>query len=139
MKKIVLLTLLCLSTSLFADGSKIEFDQGWIKQLPPVVPMRAGYVQIHNPTSSDIEIIAAQSDAFARVEIHETQMVDGMMKMVELETLPLPAKSTVELKPGGKHLMMMEPLHAMQVGDKINLIFTFSDNQSSQVTLEVRP
>lgn len=139
MKKILLLSLLCFTTSIFADSSQIEFTQGWIKQLPPVVPMRAGYVQIHNPGNSDAEIIAVQSESFQRVEIHETQMVDGMMKMVEQNTLPVPAKATVELKPGGKHLMLLDPLQAMQVGEQIKLIFTFNDDQSTQVTFEVRP
>ncbi|MDJ0832634.1 MAG: copper chaperone PCu(A)C [Gammaproteobacteria bacterium] len=121
-----------------ADSSQVLFKNGWIKQLPPVVPMRAGYMSIENNSEQQLEIIAFQSDAFERVEMHETLMQDGIMKMQEQESFILPARSRVELNPGGKHLMLISPKQAMQLGDDINLVVTFSDNSTQAIQLEVR-
>ena len=138
MNKFVLLSLFLFSTLLNADSSKVEFSGGWIKQLPPVVPMRAGYLQIHNKGKSAARITAFQSDTFERVEMHETMMADGMMKMQEMHELVIPAEGMVELKPGGKHLMLITPKTALELGDKIDLIATFDDEQSQQVSLVIK-
>jgi copper(I)-binding protein len=138
MNKIFVLALLLLSPQLYADGADVKFNNGWIKQLPPVVPMRAGYMQIENPSMQDIEVTAIRSDFFESVEIHESMMADGMMKMVELDHLLIPAGKRVDLKPGSKHLMLITPKTNLQLGDKVDLIITFSDKTSQTVQLEVR-
>lgn len=138
MEKLLILTLFCLSFSLQADSSSVEFDNGWIKQLPPVVPMRAGYMQISNTGKTPAEIVAMQSDAFESIEMHETMMEDGMMKMVQQHSIVIPAGASVELKPGGKHIMMINPTIALQVGDKVDISVTFSDEKSQLIQLKVK-
>lgn len=138
MKKILLLSLLLFSGSVYSDNSQIQFIDGWIKQLPPVVPMRAGYLQIKNKSAQAQEIVAIQSSAFEKVEMHESKMEDGMMKMIELKSLKIPAKNKIELKPGGKHLMLISPVNALQIGDKVELIATFEDESSQSFLLTVK-
>ncbi len=138
MKKIILLAYLLISSSAFAENSNVQFIDGWIKQLPPVVPMRAGYMQIKNDSKQPMEITALQSEAFEVVEMHETKMEDGMMKMIELDTIPVSAKSTVELKPGGKHLMLISPIQPLQIGDIVKVIATFSNDSTQSFELEVK-
>lgn len=121
-----------------AQTSKIQFNHGWIKQLPPVVPMRAAYMQINNPGAQAVTISRISSDAFEMVEMHETQMADGMMKMVQLHSIELPANSLVELKPGARHLMLMSPKRPINIGDRIPLNIVFSDGSTQTVQLDVR-
>ncbi len=138
MKKIVFLAFLLISASAFSDSNLVQFNNGWIKQLPPVVPMRAGYININNSSPTVKKIVALQSTAFEKVEIHETIMADGMMKMIELDSLELPAKSLVELKPGGKHMMLITPVQPLNIGDKVELLVTFEDESTQSVMLEVK-
>lgn len=138
MKKLLIAGLILIPALLQADTSNLRFNDGWIKQLPPVVPVRAGYLKINNPSRQDHEIVAIQSDAFERVEIHESMMQDDMMTMVELQSLVLPAGGDLELKPGGKHLMLINPIQGLQVGDHFNIVITFADETSQRVQLEVR-
>ncbi|MCK5662544.1 MAG: copper chaperone PCu(A)C [Thiotrichaceae bacterium] len=138
MKKILFLAFLLVSSSAFAENDNVQFIDGWIKQLPPVVPMRAGYMQIKNDSEQPMEIISLKSDAFETVEMHETKMEDGMMKMIELETIPLSAQSIVELKPGGKHLMLIAPIEPLQIGDIVKVIATFSNDSTQSFELEVK-
>jgi periplasmic copper chaperone A len=138
MNKILTLILCLFSFQVMADSSKVEFSDGWIKQLPPVVPMRAGYVQISNPSNEEVVITAMQSDAFETVELHETTMKDGMMQMVQQDSIVIPAKGSIHLKPGGKHIMLINPLSPLAIGDKVNLIVTFSDSKAQNIQLEVK-
>ncbi len=138
MKRVILLSLLFFTAVSQADGTNIQFLNGWIKQLPQVVPIRAGYLLIKNSGNKDYEITGFSSEDFEKVEMHETKMVDDIMKMVELENIDLPANSQVELKPGGKHLMMITPLLTLQIGDIVELNVTFSDDTTQQIQLEVK-
>lgn len=138
MKKLVFLALLFFSALAQADSTQVQFINGWIKQLPPVIPMRAGYVQINNLSDQNHEIISFQSSAFESIEMHETKMDDGMMKMIEQESIELPSKGLVELKPGSKHLMLIAPTQTLEIGDKIDLTVTFSDDSSQLIQFEVR-
>lgn len=138
MKKLLLLTLFIISTSIHADSSKITFSDGWIKQLPPVVPVRAGYIKIDNPSDVEVEITSLHSDVFEAVEMHETTMEAGMMKMAELFSVKLPAKSKVELKPGAKHIMFITPKFPLAIGDSVKMTVTFSDQKTQVVNFEVK-
>lgn len=138
MKKIITLILCLLSIQVLADSSKVEFSDGWIKQLPPVVPMRAGYVKIENSSDQDVIITGMQSDAFETVELHETSMKDGMMQMIQLERFTIPANGSTHLKPGGKHIMLINPLSPLAIGDKVDLIVTFSDSKAQKIQLKVK-
>ncbi len=138
MKKTITLILCLFSMQIMADSSKVEFSGGWIKQLPPVVPMRAGYVKITNSSDQDATITAMQSDALETVELHETTMKDGMMQMVQRDSFVIPAKGSTDLKPGGKHIMLINPLNSLTIGDKVDLMVTFSDSKTQKIQLEVK-
>lgn len=138
MNKILLLSLLIFSGSVFSANNQVQFIDGWIKQLPPVVPMRAGYLQIKNQSDQAREIVAMQSSAFEKVEMHESKMEDGMMKMIELKSIKIPARDKIELKPGSKHLMLISPVETLQIGDEVEVIATFEDDSSQSFLLKVK-
>jgi len=113
--------------------AELEFDDTWIKNLPPTVPVRAGYMRIYNPGSNAVSILSVSSDAFANIEVHQTINQDGLMRMEQVPALTIEPNSQLDLKPGGIHLMMhpFEPTHP---GDKIRITFELSDgSQQSQV------
>ncbi len=140
MKKLVIIPLIMLFTALaFAQSAPLQFSNGWIKQLPPVIPMRAGYVTISNPGEHLIKIVSMHSDAFEKVEMHESKMADGVMKMVELDSLDIPPKGQIELKPGAKHLMLIAPTREMKIGDKIAIQANLDDGATQTLLLEVKP
>ncbi len=130
--------LLLLSFGALADSSQVRLSDGWIKDLPPVVPMRAGYLTIENRGSNTATITGLQSDAFARIEMHETVMQDGLMKMVEIRKLEIAPRAKVELIPGGKHLMLITPQRTLGRGDDVDITVNFADGNSMQTNLPVR-
>ena len=61
---------------------------------------------------------AVTSPQFGAVEIHETKIEDGIARMRELDALVVPARGSVTLERGGKHLMLMKGKDA---GDSVTL------------------
>ena len=131
---IVAFIVCCVSLTSLAET---RLSEGWIKQLPPSVPMRAGYFTINNSGSAADRLLSASSPAFNRIEMHESRMADGMMTMNQLMNVPVAANATVEFKPGGLHLMLMGMKKPLAVGDKIPVTLTFESGQQT-IEMEVR-
>ena len=119
--------------------AELEIDDTWIKNLPPTVPVRAGYMRIYNPGDTAVNILSVSSDAFSNVEVHQTIMEDdGLMRMEQVPALTIEPNSQLELQPGGIHLMMMHPLEPTHPGDKIRVNFELSDGSQQSLVFTVR-
>lgn len=115
-----------------------RFDDGWAR-LPPIdMPVLGGFGVLHNACDSDAVVSSASSPDFESVEVHETRLDDGMMRMREVESLSVPAGESVELAPGGLHLMLMRPTRALSAGEHVELEFVMSDGTRFTTQLEVR-
>lgn len=129
-------------------------------------PRRAGvaavYLTIENPTDRDDALLRAgvSPDIAGIVEIHETFQVedddadDGamehgeegmddehrtpMMGMREIDAIDIPAGETVELVPGGLHIMLIDLVDDLEVGDRFEVTLTFEHAGGVTVTAEVR-
>ena len=66
----------------------------------------AAYLRIQNRGADDLTIVSASSAAAAEVAIHRTVAQDDMARMDALDSLRIPAGETVELAPGGLHIML---------------------------------
>ena len=115
----------------------LEFEHAWIRSAPAASPVMAGYVRIVNPGTHTVRIVAMQSPQFARVEAHAMREVDGVMRMRPL-VLELSAGETLELAPGGNHLMLMQPPVPLAEGARATLEFTLDDGRRRTVEFEVR-
>ncbi len=131
--------LLSILVLLFPASAFAELDitDARIKNLPPTVPVRAGYMTIHNPSQVAVSIVAIHSEAFASVEIHRSVMQDGMMRMDLVEALEIDADTSLQLAPGGLHLMMMQPVEPTRPGEHIEIILQLSDGSKQSLKMKV--
>jgi copper(I)-binding protein len=111
---------------------------GWLRSPPMPMPMMAGFARIDNPCAAEAIVTGARSDAFASVELHETQLVDGVSRMREVAELPVAAGGEAVLRPGGLHLMLMRPVSPLAAGDVARVEFTLADGRSVGADFKVR-
>ena len=90
----------------------------------------AGFTNITNNSPDTITINSISSPQFNVVEIHETIMNNGIASMIKINTLTILEKQSVSLKPGGKHLMLIDPVKRISEGEEIRLIFELSNNET---------
>lgn len=121
------------------DGKGVHIEGAWARATPPGANVSGGFLTIHNASGRDERLVSVNSSAVDRVEIHEARHENGMMKMRPLPAgLPLPAGSTVELRPGGFHLMLIQPKQSFAEGDVIAATLRFEQAGDIEVTFAVK-
>lgn len=85
----------------------------------------AAFVEISNTGAEPDWLIAADSTAAMMAGIHETTMVDGIMKMRPIDRVEIPAGGSILLRPGGPHIMLMNLTAPLRKGATISVSLTF--------------
>jgi hypothetical protein len=132
--RILLILGLLLPLSALAE---LAISDAWIKNLPPGIPVRAGYMTLHNPGVTEVRITSIRSDDFASIEIHRSVTQDGMVRMDRVDSLAIAPGASRRLAPGGYHLMMMQPLQATRPGQEIEIVLQFDDGSEQRQTMKV--
>ena len=108
-----LVTLLTLALNLspsFAQNIKLgdlSIENAWARATPKGSEVGAGYLTIHNDGAVADRLTGIAAD-FAKVQMHEMKMANGIMQMRELpDGIEIPAHGTVKFAPGGDHLMFV--------------------------------
>ena len=96
-----------------------QVRDGWIRLPPMAMPMMAGFGHIENRCDAPFTIIGVSSPAFGDVSLHETRIVDGVSRMRALPELRIAPDGVATLKPGGMHLMLMQPRAPLVAGSKV--------------------
>ena len=119
-------------------GADIEIEGAYARASIPNVPNSAAFFVIKNNSDKDIAITSANSDIAKKNELHTHIKENKMMKMMKIEKLVVPAKSSLELKSGGDHVMLMGLKKELKVGDEINLELSFSDGDKKNIKVPVK-
>jgi copper(I)-binding protein len=115
-----------------------QLRDGWIRLAPVKMPMMAGFGRIENRCPTPVTITGVSSPAFGDVSLHETRVVDGVSRMRALPELRIAPEGAAVMKPGGMHLMLMQPHAALKEGSRIAVEFTLKDGGVLRGELEVR-
>ena len=131
-------TILCavlLAASATAQG-QVEARAAWARATVQGQTTAGAYMQI---TSSErASLVGVESPAAAGAEIHETRMEGKVMRMRALSRLELFPGKTVELKPGGHHIMLLELKRPLKKGEVVPIRLRLEMKDKSVRTLEVR-
>jgi len=99
--------------------------------------MVAGYATLANTGDEPIAVLSVQSNAYRMSSLHETVTSGDVSKMRDLHRLKIAPGETVQLKPGGKHLMLMQPRRAIAVGEKVEMMFMLVDGTRIETYFDV--
>lgn len=107
------------------SAGAITVSQAWARATPAHAPVAGGYLTITNTGSAD-RLIGGSTEIAAKLEVHEMTMANGVMRMRELDSgLAVPAFGSVDLKPGGYHLMFQGLKHGLKEGDHFEATLRF--------------
>jgi periplasmic copper chaperone A len=123
-------------------ASKIEVSDAWVRSSDSAVVggMTGAFMKITNRSESDVTLVSAETEVAGMVEIHETVMVDGQMRMQQISGgLVIPAGSFSVLEPGGNHVMLMMLRTEVLAGDTVDIKLLFSDGTELIVTATAKP
>ena len=107
----------------------------WVKTTVPGGSVSAAYMHIKSATT--LKLVKAESSLAGIVEIHDMKMNGGVMQMKALDSLDIAVGKTVELKPGGTHVMLMKVKEPIRKGDKVPLTLTFEGADKKVTTIKL--
>ena len=115
--------------------AELTISGAYVPEAPPTARVMTAYMKLTNPTDTATVISAIESPQFKRIEMHTTELKDGVASMKKLPGLSV--KDVRELKPGGAHLMMFNPTSRLKKGDSVDFILTFDDGSTQRFQAKV--
>lgn len=137
MNRITLLAVLLLGLAGTAQADVVAMD-AYVRGLPPGSTTTAAYLTLRNEGAEDVALVAASSPVAGSVMLHETMNHDGMLHMMHVEQVLIPAGGEITLASGGLHLMLMQLQQMPADGSVVELQLRFSDGSTVQVAAPVR-
>ena len=138
MKRLAISGLLLAALPVFAQ---VTVKEPWVRATVAQQKATGAFMQI--TSAQDMRLVEAKTPVAGVVEVHEMVMDKDVMKMRAVPGLDLPAGKSIELKPGGYHVMLMDLKQQMKVGDSVpmTLVVEGKDKKRSnvEVTATVKP
>ncbi len=136
---ILILALGAGSTALAAgQADALVVSEPYVRAAPPGVQAAAAFMVLRNTAGAPLRVIKGESPQATTTELHTHRQEDGMMKMRPVDEIAVPAGASVELKPGGLHVMLIGPKVTLKEGDTVSLSLGLADGSSKTITLPVR-
>lgn len=103
--------------------SSVSVVDAWARNSPMQVGNGAVFATITNPTSSEDHLVSVSvpSTIAKSAELHEVVTVGDMMKMQQVPSIAVPANGSLQLKSGAYHVMLMELVAPLAVGQTFEM------------------
>ncbi len=119
------------------EAGEIHIDHPWSREAPPSAPVIGGFLKLNNHGDKVDALIAAESPISRHIELHNHMMKDGVMKMVKVDEISIPANGSVALEPGSFHLMIFNPTQTLKEGDRFPVTLSFKNGGKVKVEMAV--
>ena len=108
------------------QGGSITIDHPWSRATPPIAPVAGGYLTLTNDGDIADRLVSISSPLSERVEIHESTVSDGVASMRPVQnSIEIGAGETIELQPGGMHIMFLKPSRPLKEGERFAATLVF--------------
>lgn len=129
-----LLALPLLAGAQTSDSGTIRILQPWARATVTGQGAGGAFLKIENTGAAD-RLLSVRSEAAASTELHTMTMEGNIMRMREVDSIELPPGKTVELKPGGLHIMLMGLKAPLKAGEQVPLTLRFE--KAGELSLQV--
>lgn len=131
-----------LAVSLFtarpAFAGELTVTDAWSRTTPPGVTVGVAYFTLRNDTGKSDRLLKISSPAASKVQVHRTEILDGVARMREVAVLHVDAGQSLEFAPNGMHVMLMGLKKPLVEGEKFELELQFEVAGPRKVKVEIR-
>ncbi|NRA33800.1 MAG: copper chaperone PCu(A)C [Polyangiaceae bacterium] len=99
----------------------MQFLNAWIPAGPPGTPALAALGTLRSSSARPLMIEDLTSTDFRAVELHRTVSKNGVARMMKLDNVTITPGESLELKRGGRHIMLVGPKRSLSAGDVVTL------------------
>lgn len=130
------IALAALVLAVSAAQAQTTVKEPWVRGT--VAQQKATGAFMHLTSAQGGKLVSASSPSAGVVEIHEMAMEGSTMKMRAVPALDLPAGKSVELKPGGYHVMLMDLKAPLKEGDSVPITLVVEGKDGKKESIEVK-
>lgn len=139
MKKIIYLFILTIAILIMPacapTSSTLSVAKAWARSMPQG-QNSAAYFVIENGTASADTLLSVSTEIAEVAEAHMSMLdANGVMSMQMQDAVSIPARETVEFKPGGLHVMFINLKQDLKTGDTFTLTLNFKE--TGRIVIEV--
>ena len=128
----------CIGLTLMASAqAQVIVTEAWIRAT--VAQAKAGGASMRLTSAQDARLLEVRSRVAGSIQIHQMEMDGQMMKMHVVPSLELPAGKTIDLAPGGYHLMLLDLKQQLKQGDNVpmTLVVQNKNKEMLEINIEV--
>lgn len=114
----------------------IAIQNAWVRPTVGEQDATGAYLSI--TTQEAMTLVGVASPAAEIAEIHEMKMDGDVMRMRMAPRIDIKPGETLELKPGGYHVMLMALTGPVEVGQEIELSLQFEKADGSKIEMPVK-
>lgn len=119
-----------------AASAQVAVSDAWVRATVPQQQSSGAFMKLTAPTG--MRLVEVRSPIAGVVEIHEMAIQGDVMRMRAVDGVDLPSGKSVELRPGGYHVMLMALNRTLNAGDSVPLTLVFETPDKRRETLELR-
>lgn len=138
MKKLAWLSAFLAFNVFAADADFVEVSDPFVRLVPDSAQNTGAFMLLKNKSNSAVFLVKAENEASSKTELHAHANDNGVMKMVEVPEIEIPAKGEVALKPGSFHIMLMGLKAPLVENQAIDIALTFKDGSSQKLSAVVK-
>ena len=116
--------------------SQTSVKDPWVRGTVAQQKASGAFMQITSTKGG--KLLSVSTPVAGVAEVHEMKMEGNTMKMRAAPALELPPRQTVELKPGGYHVMLMDLKQPLVDGTSLPLVLSFEDAKGAKSSLQLR-
>ena len=135
-------TRLCLATLVLSAAAQAQtvpqVEAAWARPTVAGQAGGGGFLKITGGSTPD-RLLSASAGIAQAVELHTMEMDGNVMRMRPIEGIAVPAGQTVELKPGGMHIMFVGLKQTLKNGARFPLTLRFEKAGEVKVEMQVAP
>jgi hypothetical protein len=135
MQRRLILALLGLAFSVSALADTVKIDNAWVRATAPGQKVAGGFMDL--TADADMKLVGGSSPVSNTLELHMMKMEGGVMVMRHLPEIALPKGKTVNLKPGGLHIMFIDLKQPIKEGDTVPVTLTVRKASGKEQQLRV--
>jgi hypothetical protein len=120
-----------------AAGARVSVTEAWIRWLPGGLPA-GGYLTLHNDGDEPVRLTGVTSASYGMTMLHRSRLEGSVSRMEPVGEIVLSPHQTLTFASGGYHIMLEQPVHPVQPGDRVTLTLHFADGSSLDAICTVR-
>lgn len=123
------------SLGAYAQGAPVTAERAWVRATVQGQMSSGGYLTLN--ASEPLTLVGASTPVAGSTEVHEMRLEGDVMRMRQVDGIPLAPGKPLELKPGSYHLMLLQLRAPLQPQARVPLTLTFRTAAGATRTLSV--